>query len=235
MTTAQVDEFAKGEGLERWKDLCGKTIGWKRASPVQPAKGQILVTHGNAGCAFQCGHYSDAIQAVAPFDVYILEYPGYADRPGAPSERTLYQAADEGFQLLATNGSVYVVGESLGNGVAAYLAGKHPDKVAGVALLAPYNRLAAVAQAHMPIFPVRLLLVDRFPAEVYLRNYHGPVAVLVGGQDEVIPQKFGRRLYDAYSGPKRLWQFPAADHGTVMLQPPEIWSQIVAFWRTDPR
>jgi pimeloyl-ACP methyl ester carboxylesterase len=176
---------------------------------------------------------SDAQNRRFESDVFIVEYPGYADRAGAPSERTLDESADEAFQLLATNGPVYLVGESLGTGVAAYLAGKHPDNVAGVALLAPYNRLAAVAQAHMPIFPVRLLLRDRFPAEDDLRHYHGPLAVLVAGQDTVIPEKFGRRLYDRYSGPKHLWEFPKGDHGTVMVQPPDIWKEIAAFWQTN--
>jgi len=192
----------------------------------------LLIMHGNAGCAFQCGHYADAIQQVAALDVFIVEYPGYADRPGAPSERTLNEASDEAFRLLSTNGPIYLVGESLGTGVATYLAGKYPDKIAGLVLLAPYNRLADVGQAHMPFVAVRLLLRDRFPSEDYLRNYHGPVAMLVSGRDQVIPAKFGRRLYDRYVGPKRLWEFPEGDHGTVMVQPPEVWKQIIEFWQS---
>ncbi len=230
-TSEQVDEFARSERLERWQTPSGKAIGWKRPSPTQPAHGQVLIAHGNAGCAFQCGHYADVIQQAAALDVFIVEYPGYADHPGKSSARTLDEAAAEAFRLLATNCPVYLVGESLGTSVAAYLAGRYPDQVAGIALLAPYNRLTDVAQAHLPIFPVRWVLCDRFPAEDYLRNYHGPVAMLVAGQDSVIPEKFGRRLYDSYTGPKRLWEFPSGNHGTVMRQPPELWQQIAAFWQ----
>jgi pimeloyl-ACP methyl ester carboxylesterase len=166
-------------------------------------------------------------------DVCLVEYPGYADRPGAPSERTLDESADEAFRSLATNGPVYLVGESLGTGVACWLAGKHPDKIAGVVLLAPYNSLTDVAQEHMPLLPVHLLLVDRFPAAKYLRNYTGPIAVLVAEGDQVVPERFGRRLYDGYSGQKRLWEFPEGDHGTVMEQPPEIWKQIFDFLQAN--
>ena len=77
--------------------------------------------------------------------------------------------------------------------------------------------------------PLRLLLRDRFPSEDYLRTYHGPVAMLVGGRDRVVPERFGRRLYDAYAGPKRLWEVPAGDHGTVMTQPPWVWKDIIEF------
>jgi pimeloyl-ACP methyl ester carboxylesterase len=232
-TPEQVDQFGKTEKLERWNTPSGQPIGWKRLSPTQPSRGQLLITHGNAGCAFQCGHYADVIQQAAPLDVFMLEYPGYADRPGKPSERTLDKSADEAFESLGTNRPVYLVGESLGTGVAAHLAGAYPDKVAGVVLLAPYNSLVSVAQAHMPWFPVGLILLDRFPAADNLRSYHGPVAVLVSGQDQVIPEKFGRRLYDGYAGAKRLWEFPEGNHGTVMVQPAEIWKQIIDFWRAS--
>jgi pimeloyl-ACP methyl ester carboxylesterase len=57
----------------------------------------------------------------------------------------------------------------------------------------------------------------------------------IAGQDTVIPPKFGRRLYDAYDGPKKLWEFPEGNHGTVMTQPAEFWKQIVAFWHTRPQ
>jgi uncharacterized protein len=230
----QVDQKAQSARLERWREPGGRTIGMMRLSARQPAAGRVLLVYGNGSCATGCAHYADVIQDVAALDVFILEYPGYADRPGSPSQRSLFDAAEEAFQLLATNGPVYVVGESLGTGVASYLAGKHPDKVAGVVLLAPYNCLTDVAQAHLPLMPVHLLLVDRFPSEDYLRHYSGPVAVLVGGQDQVVPEKFGRRLYDGYAGPKRLWEFPSAGHGGIMMQPRGVWEQIIAFLQAKP-
>jgi pimeloyl-ACP methyl ester carboxylesterase len=230
LSSEQADQYGKSEGLERWKSPGGIPLGWVRWCPTQPAEGRALVLHGNAGAAAFCGHYAESIQQVAPLDVFLLEYPGYADRPGKPTERTLDESAAEAFQLLATNGPAYLVGESLGTGVAAYLAGRYPDEVAGLILFAPYHRLVAVAQAHMRIFPVGLMMLDRFPAEDNLRNYHGPLAVLIGGSgDTVIPPRFGRRLYDGYRGPKRLWEFPQCDHGTLMEQPPEVWKQLIEF------
>lgn len=190
--------------------------------------------HGNGGCAFQCGHYADVIQAVAPMNVFLLEYPGYENRAGSPSEKSIDAAADEALELLPTNAPIYLVGESLGTGVASYLAGKHSNHVAGVVLLAPYNSLVDVAQNHMPFLPVTLLLRDRFPSEDYLRTYRGPLAVLVSGEDKVVPEKFGMRLFDSYNGPKFLREFPDGDHGTPMFQPPKMWQQIIQFWQLHP-
>jgi uncharacterized protein len=147
----------------------------------------------------------------------------------------LFRAADEALQLLDTNKPIFLVGESLGTGVASYLAGKYPDRISGVVLLAPYNRLTDVAQYHMPLLPVWLMLVDRFPSQNFLRNYRGPVAILVGGKDGVVPAKFGRRLYNSYAGPKRLWEIPDGNHETAMLQPASFWKEIAEFWRINRR
>jgi len=233
-TVDQTEELGASEGLQRWRSASGEPFGWKRLSPSQPAHGQVLILHGNAGTAVGCGHYAAVIQKASPLDVFIAEYPGYADCPGAPCEKTLYAAAEQGLASLSNQCPIYVVGESLGTGVAAHLAGKYPERVAGLVMLAPYPSLVAVGQAHMPFLPVTLLLRDRFPAEKNLRQYHGPVAVLVAGRDTVVPAKFGRRLYDNYAGPKKLWEFPEGDHGTIILQPPEVWAQILDFVGKPP-
>jgi pimeloyl-ACP methyl ester carboxylesterase len=207
----------------------------KRLASQQPAAGQVLITYGNGSWTVGCAHYVDDIQSRAAFDVFILEYPGYADRAGSPSQKSIFRAADEALRLLGTNQPVYLVGESLGSGVAAYLAGTHPDRIAGIILLSPYNRLTSVAQDHMPLLPVWLLLVDRFPSEDYLRNYHGPVGIMVDGRDEVVPEEFGLRLYDRYAGPKRLWSFPDGDHISIMEPPEKFWGEVLDFWRTNNR
>ncbi len=191
-----------------------------------------MIMYGNGSTAVGCQHYVNDIQGVAAFDVLILEYPGYEDRPGSPSQDSLFNAADEAFGLLSTNRPIYLVGESLGSGVASYLTGTYSDKIAGVVLISPFNRLTDVAQNHYPLLPVRLLLADRFPSEKYLRHYHGKVGVTVDGRDTVVPEKFGLRLYNGYDGPKRLWEFPNGGHCEIMEQPSEFWKEAVEFWQT---
>lgn len=226
-----VDRLAAAVRLERWTNAAGECIGMKRLAPVRPARGSVLIFYGNGSCAVNSAHYADDIQGAAGLDVYIMEYPGYADRAGTPSQRSIFRAADDALRSLGTNAPLFLVGESLGSGVAAYLAGTSPEKISGLALLSPYDRLTDVAQEHMPWLPVSLLLVDRFPSADYLRNYHGPVGVMVDGNDRVVPEKFGRRLYDGYAGPKRLWQFSAAQHITIAEPPEKFWGAMLALWQ----
>ena len=232
-TREQVDQMVRGTGLERWTNSAGQFIGFKQPSPKQPAEGSVMVMYGNASTAIGSGDYADEIQAVAAFDVFILEYPGYEDRPGRPSQRNLFNAADEAFQMLSTNKPIYLVGESLGTGVASYLAGTYSNKITGIILISPFDSLTDVGQSHFPLLPVRLLLVDRFPSKRYLRGYHGKVGITVDGKDSVVPEKFGLRLYHGYTGPKKLWEFPDGEHCQIMEQPSEFWRGVVEFWQTN--
>jgi len=229
----QVDRMAEEAGLERWTNSTGQLIGMKRPSPRQPAAGTVLLLYGNGSTAVGCHRYADQIQDVAAFDVFILEYPGYEDRPGAPGEKSLFSAADEALFLLPTNRPIYLVGESLGSGVASYLAGTYSDKIAGVIFISPFNSLTDVAQYHYPLLPVRWLLVDRFPSETYLRNYRGKLGIMVDGKDTVVPKKFSLRLYDGYAGPKRLWEVPEGEHIQIPEPPSVFWREVVEFWQSD--
>src|SRR3954466_16385286 len=134
-SAAVSENIAAALHLEAWRAADGHFMGWKRLSPVQPARGQVLILHGNAGCALDRAAYADGLQGAAPLDVFILEYPGYDGRPGSPSEQSLFAAAREGAQnLLENRCHLYLVGESLGTGVAAYLAGTYSNRIAGVFL-----------------------------------------------------------------------------------------------------
>lgn len=228
---ATLDHLAKSRGLERWKNSAGQNMGWKRISANQPARGEVLITHGNGGCAIDRTDFANALGGFLAMDVFILEYPGFGDRRGAPGQRTLFDAAEEAFQALPKTAPVYLLGESLGTGVAAHLAEAHSNEVSGVLLFAPYNSLVDVAQYHVRILPARLLMVDYFPSAEYLSHYHGPLAIIMGGKDRVVPEKFGRRLFDGFAGPKRLWRISGGNHESIDHQREEFWKEVNAFWQ----
>lgn len=232
-TPEQVDQKAQKARLKRWTDSSGANIGLKRLSPGQPAEGSLLIMYGNGSTAAGCAEYANDIQKVAPLDIYILEYPGYQDRPGKPTEESLFAAARDAFEALPTNHPIYLVGQSLGTGVASYLAGTYTNRVAGLVLISPFNSATAVGQHRYPILPVWLLLLDPFPSDYYLRNYHGKVGISVDGQDVVVPEKFGLRLYNGYDGPKKLWEFPDGKHCEIPNPHTKFWKEAVAFWQNN--
>ncbi len=231
-TAARADQLARYVNLQRWTNRIGVNIGLKRPSPKQPAAGSILMFYGNASTATGCARYANDIQKVATMDVYILEYPGYEDRPGPPSEKSIFDAATDGLQMIPTNRPIYLIGASLGSGVASYLAGTFTNRIAGIVLLSPFSSVTDVAQYLYPNLPVSLVL-DRFPSEEYLSNYHGKVGITVDGKDAIVPEKFGLRLYNGYNGPKKLWRFPNGAHCQISNPPTQFWKEAIAFWQAD--
>ena len=225
-----VVQAASEHGFIPWKNNSGQIIGWK--IPARSvATGSILIVHGNAGCAIDRDYLAQPVHEAADVDVFVLEYPGYGARPGSPGKISFIAAAEEAFALLATNAPRYVVSESIGAGAACEMAKNHPAEIAGLALFVPYDELAKVAQKQMPFLPASLLLFDRFNPEECLKNYHGPVKMIIAGADEVIGASAGQRLFDRYAGRKNLQIFPGAHHNDVAAQAPVWWREIFAFWQ----
>jgi uncharacterized protein len=216
-------EMAQRHGFQAWtRD--GQVIGWRMAAAG--ATGSVLIVHGNAGSAAGRAYFAVPIRAAAPLDVFVLEYPGYGARGGEPSMKNFLRAAEEAFVELPTNGPVYLVAESLGTGVAAHLAKVFPNRVKGVVFFAPYNDLADVGQRQMPYVPVKLLMRDRFRPAEWLKDYAGPIHVVLAERDTIIPVRYGQKLFDSYAGPKSIEVIQGAGHNDVAVQSPEWWREV---------
>jgi uncharacterized protein len=217
-------------GLVPWLDPTGGLRGW-RAVPVagQPPRARLILLHGNAGSALDRSAYLAALQPRG-VEVFLLEYPGYGARPGSPSFQTLTAAAVDAVDALAAEGApVWLLGESLGSGVAAAATARRPAQVRGLFLVTPFAELAAVARHHYPILPTWLLL-DRWAPLRDLAGWRGPSVVHLAGSDEVVTRGEGERLFAALEGPKRLQVEEGAGHNGLDLSPGLAhWDEAVDF------
>lgn len=221
-------------GLVPWRDGQGRFIGWRAPHPRGPAEGRAVVFCGNAGNALGRKRYVLGLQDPSQprrWEVFILEYPGYGCRPGEPTEESLVGAGLTALARLEGEPRIptLLVGESLGSGVAALVAAKVPGKVDGLFLLTPLNRMRDVASANYPALP-SILVLDRLEAAEALKSWHGRLAVMLAEQDSVIPARLGRKLFDGYHGPKRLWIARGADHHSWDSLPTNpIWQEAPDF------
>ena len=101
-------------------------------------------------------------------------------------------------------------------------------RVPALVLVTPFDSLAAVAQAHYPMFPVGLLLRDRYDSAARLPRHQGRLLVLRAGQDQVVPPARTDRLLKALGRPAQVVEFPAAGHDDLSLDP-AYWSAIGDF------
>ncbi|MSU61667.1 MAG: alpha/beta hydrolase [Pedosphaera sp.] len=231
LSAGGAESLAGNAGLVSWRNVRSELIGW-RLPAATASTGAVLVVHGNAGSAADRSYIAGPIRAAGAIDVFILEYPGYGCRPGNPSQRSLIAAGEEALDLLSDRAPLFIVSESIGAGVAAHLAGKYPNRVAGLALLVPYTSMVELGKRQMPFLPVAWMLWDRFDPAKWLEAYYGPVAVVIAGRDEIIPPDLGRRLFDGYSGPKQIEVVTGAGHNDVAEQTPDWWRHIFSFWRS---
>lgn len=233
--SASLERTAAAQGFEPWKNGQGETIGYYSVTPTEDPRPPvaILIFHGNAGYAVHRADYAAILRDAAPdraVSVYILEYPGYGARGGSPSQQAFLAAASDALSSIAADTPVIVLGESIGTGVASATAAEHAERVRGLLLLTPFDSLANVAQHHYPLLPVRWIMRDQYPSEEWLKNYRGPVAIILAGNDTVVPAKFGQKLYDTYSGPKKLIIADQADHNDLLhTLPPSAWREALQF------
>lgn len=219
-------------GLAPWRDGSGRLLGWRRAAGAH-SRPRILLLHGNAGDALDRAGYLPVLEA-AGFEGVLLEYPGYGPRDGAPSERALVADGRAALRRLNAEGPgpVFLLGESLGSGVAVQVATAEPGAVAGLLLVTPFARMTEVASRHYPLLPLRLLLRDRWDSLGAIRGYPGPVALVLAGRDEVVGAAQGRRLAAAVPGPVFVREAPWADHNGLPLEPGQPpWPELLDFLR----
>lgn len=224
LPAGDVEQASARSGLAPWRNGAGQIIGWKLAAS-SPTTGSVLVMHGNGGCALQRGYFAQPIHEAGSFDVFILEYPGYGMRDGSPSLKSWLASGEEAFTLLSKEKPIFLVSESLGTGVAAHLAKLHPKEIDGMVMFVPYDSLPALAQSRMPLLLPYFFLVDRYKPAEWMKDYRGPVKMILAERDEIVPPKFGQRLFDSYAGPKRLEIISGATHNEVAEQSSAWWRE----------
>jgi len=236
----ETEMLAEGDslGCRPWRDADGKIIGWKSARSDNPAANRLVLFHGNTGFALNRIHYLYGFEQLGEgrlWEVYLFEYPGFGARPGDLGEEPFIEAGLQAIKTLKAEDSrpIYLLGESLGSGLASAIAQRQPEAVAGLFLLTPYARMGDVAAHRFGFLPVRWMLRDPWDNITALRDYHGRAAMLIAENDEIVTAGQGRLLFDSYTGPKRIWTEPGATHNTVDFSANASWWREVSDFLLD--
>ncbi len=177
---------------------------------VGPAQGNALIYFG--------GNAQDVSRLIPVFrqafpnrPVYLVNYRGYGGSSGTPSEAALYRDAIAVFDYVrGEHENVAVIGQSLGSGVAVFLA--NVRHIAKLVLITPYDSIETVAKNSFPQFPVSLLLKDKFPSASRAAGVRSPTLILLAEHDEVIPRASSEALIASFR-----WLQPVVEvlHGTT--------------------
>ena len=109
--------------------------------------------------------------------------------------------------------NIILFGHSLGTGVATQMAEEF--HVGGLVLLAPFLSVGEMAQHEYPIFPAKLIVLDRFENDKKMGRIHAPLLIVNGTDDQVIPPMQGEQLYKMANEPRQFISLPGHGHNDL--------------------
>lgn len=184
----------------------------------------LMFMHGNGELAdYWTGEFDEP--RAWGIGVLLVEYPGYGRAPGAPSEHTitesvraLYEWAQHDRRIDPTR--IISYGRSLGAGAAARLA---VDRT--IAALVLESAFTSVADFAARLLAPSFLIRDRFDTRTALASYRGPLLMIHGRLDTIVPIEHGRELSQLVPG-ARLEELNCGHNDC-----PRQWDTIEAFLR----
>ena len=187
-------------------------VAWFYHKDVEKFK-TILFFHGNAGSlenrTYKLNHFKDL-----NVNFLIIAWRGFSGNEGKPNENGLYKDAKSAIKWLNSKGitekNIILYGESLGTGVAVEVA--QNKNYAGVILESPYTSMVNMGKKYYPLFPVRLLLKDKFESYKKIKKISVPTLVIHGKIDKIVPFAMGKKMYELANGPKFFYFPEYGDH-----------------------
>lgn len=202
--------------------------GWLVNPPKDGEKRPLLIYFG--GNAEDVMTLIPVMAKFSAWTVLLMNYRGYGESEGQPSESAFYQDALQLFDHFSQQKGIdsqriVLMGRSLGSGVAIYAA--HQRAAAGVILISPYQSLVKVAQQHYPIVPVNYLLRHRFESEKRVAEINAPLLMIAAEHDEVIPVAQSLELSAQWAGKVEQVIMQKVTHNDI--------SEAVGYWQTIER
>ncbi len=183
--------------------------GWfVPAVPDSGASGSsktILFFHGNGG---NISHRLETISFLAEMkaDLLIIDYRGYGRSDGSPSEDGMYADAEAAYRWLTESkgvlpADIILFGRSLGGAVAINLASRF--KCGGLIVESSFTSIPDMGRLVYPFLPVSWLARYQFDSISGIRGIQCPVLVTHSPDDDMIPFRMGKALFENAPEPKQ--------------------------------
>ncbi|MFO7665393.1 MAG: alpha/beta fold hydrolase [Desulfobacterales bacterium] len=190
----------------------------------------VIFAHGNGELI---DFWPDELRTFTEFGVGVMlvEYPGYGRSEGAPSQRSITDAFVCAYDFLVAkkgvdSSRVVFVGRSIGGGAICALAEKRSP--AAIILMSSFTSVRSFSSKYLV---PGLLMRDQFDNLKVVASYEGPVLVIHGRNDEIIPFNHGVALSEA----ARKATMVAYDcgHNDCPPDPVVFWKDIYAFLKNS--
>lgn len=215
----QIEVTPQDLGL-RYEDVNFKTSDGQELNgwyiPATDSKMVLLFFHGNGG------NISHRLEKILIFNklglsVFIIDYRGYGRSTGKPTEQGIYLDAQAAYEYLLEERKtaaqdIVLFGESLGAQVAVDLASR--EQVAALIIESGFTSARDMARVIYPFLPSFFLSV-RFDSLAKISKIRSPKLIIHSINDEIVPFRLGKKLFQAASEPKRFLEIRGAHNNAV--------------------
>jgi fermentation-respiration switch protein FrsA (DUF1100 family) len=201
-----------------------KLHGWY--VPNADAKRLILYAHGNGEHVADQASLVFRLQSHLQATVFVYDYRGYGRSRGKPTERGCVADGLAAQRWLAEREGVncediVLMGRSIGGAVS--VAGAAEQGCRALVVEATFSRMTDAAAHRYPYLPVRVFMSNRYNSLKRMKKYSGPLFQSHGTDDEVVPIKLARKLFD--SSPTEHKQFYEINFARHNDTPPPAYYQ----------
>jgi fermentation-respiration switch protein FrsA (DUF1100 family) len=203
--------------------------GW--SVPHPQARATLLFLHGNAG---NISHRLDSIRLFHDLGlaVFIIDYRGYGESEGRPTEDGTYRDAAAAWDYLVEQRQlaprqIVLFGRSLGGAVAADLASR--TQPAALIIESTFTSVPDMAATLYPWLPVRWLSRFRYDTGAKLAAIAAPLLIAHSADDEIIPYAHGRRLFELARRPKQFLELRGGHNDGFLVSGEHYVSSLDAF------
>ncbi|TGG91121.1 alpha/beta hydrolase [Natronospirillum operosum] len=209
----------------------GETLhGWWLPHP-DPA-GTVLFFHGNAG---NISHRLDSLRIFHQLEqqVLIIDYRGYGESSGRPSEDGLYEDGRTAWRWLieeqgVAGDSVTLFGRSLGAAVATKIATElgENEQPASLIVESAFTSVPDMGARLYPFLPVRTLSRYDYDTEAMVAEVRVPILIVHSPQDDIVPFRHGEAIQqaaEAGSAPRVDFLEISGDHNTGFLTSGDVY------------
>ena len=181
---------------------------------TNPGQPHALLYWGGNGEAVAAGAEVFA-RALPHYSTYLIDYRGYGRSSGIPTEAGILDDALLIYDTIkAKHRDISLFGRSLGTGVACYVAAHRVAKK--LVLITPYDSIENVARDRYPIFPLSLLVKDKYDSLSRVPQIKAETIILIAEHDTVVPKHHAYTLAEAFPKEQiRTYEIKGSHHNDI--------------------
>ena len=206
-------------------------VGWYIPAEDGAGKWTVLFCHGNAG---NISHRLDTLELIHDMGLncLIVDYRGYGQSTGKTTERGTLLDIRAGWDWLVNEkqispAGIILFGRSLGGSVAAIVAKE--VEPAAVIIESTFTSFVAAGKHYYPWLPVRLFVRFDYNTLGAVKELQCPVFVAHSPDDEIVPYKFGKQIFEAANEPK-LFRDLKGGHNEGFYNNADLYKKIWQDW-----